>query len=167
MRVVDEKHGEYFSRLDRMRGEGFSITFWRWAASQAFDWKSDNRLKGKEMQPWEKKNLAKAGMHAGMFGLWAMAFWGLSYIKWGDDEKPLTEFGPIKAMSYAYKSLLVLPIMYEMMTEPMAGMSILSRGFFGPYGDFDLANMRNLVPFKNLGSYGNDVWEMSTGEELF
>ena len=90
----------------------------------------------------------------------------LSEIEVGDDDTPLPDTFAMKTIFRGIDSMFVLGNALNIMTKPFASFQIVKNAFVNPYGDWNFANTRNLIPGIKAAKFTNDLTEYYTGNPL-
>jgi len=163
---LKDEEGNYIPKWERLSAEGYVNTFWKWALYQVSNMKNPDRVKWSQMDAWQKRNIAKFGITMSILGAANLIFLALRYIKVGDDDIPIADLRPMQPVKLAINSLLVLPQVIQLLTNPLAGTSILTRGFTTAYGDLDYRNLRNLIPGRKAYQWVDEPIDIITGESI-
>ena len=164
--AIGEKDGEKVAQIERLNGEGYITTAYKFMGHSISHYGKDDRVKFSELEGYKKKNITKFALYTGTWATLSALFAALSFVKYGDDDKPITDLTFFRSAKLAVDSLLVMPVLWSMVTDPFAGMSILSRGFVDAFGGYDWKNIRNLIPGKKLYTITDEITELSTGQDI-
>jgi hypothetical protein len=153
--------------FEKLAGEGYANTAWKWLIHTATHYNSDDRVKYSELESWQRANIARFGVIMSTVAISAIAQQLLSEVDLGDDDKtPVTETTVGKAVFRGADSLLALWNMINWMTRPFAAIQITKNAFVGPFGDPNLSNSRNLIPGIKFAKFTNDLTEYYTGNPI-
>ncbi len=161
-----EKDGEWVPEYQRLAIDGYVKSWWNWLTYSIRNVGNPDRVKWDDRPKWEQKNVVKFSATIGMFIAVKAMFYALSFIKVGDDDKPLTDYKVMKIANYATDSLLVMTSAIDLISAPFAAISILKRGFVDPFGDVNLNNMKNLIPLQKTAGIVDESYEMMTGQSI-
>jgi len=164
LKTVKDADGKIIAKWERISTEGYLISFWNAIGTMISSGITPGQYWARA-ESFQKKNIAKAGLTIAVFAALKIMY-EILVNKPGDDDddKPIPEITPVKTFGYLVDQLFILPVVYDMIDQPFAGLSILSRGVFGLNGDIDYRLLRNWIPARKTFEYGEDIYDLTLGE---
>ena len=127
--MVKDANGHYYAEWEKLMVEGYTRTIFNYIRDSVYN----KRLtKWNELDNVEKYNIAHSAVNLSMYtSLFAM--YNL-LVSTKDQDKVIPNWRINRNFMYAFKSLLVAPLMYDFITKPFATVEILTNIWSKPFG---------------------------------